>query len=70
MMPCDHKFVDSNHCLKCGWVPLPTIPPLRSPTAQEPKGQRLAAMELERAKERALELAEFRSREPGRGENE
>lgn len=18
---CDHKFVDSNHCLKCGWVP-------------------------------------------------
>jgi hypothetical protein len=20
-MPCDHKFVDSNHCLKCGWRP-------------------------------------------------
>ena len=18
---CDHKFVDSNHCLKCGWSP-------------------------------------------------
>jgi hypothetical protein len=18
---CDHKFVDSKHCLKCGWVP-------------------------------------------------
>jgi len=21
-MKCDHKFVDSNHCLKCGWSPL------------------------------------------------
>jgi len=20
---CDHKFVDSKHCLKCGWVPPP-----------------------------------------------
>ncbi len=20
---CDHKFVDSNHCLKCGWEPRP-----------------------------------------------
>jgi hypothetical protein len=19
---CDHKFVDSNNCLKCGWIPL------------------------------------------------
>jgi hypothetical protein len=18
---CDHKFVDSPHCLKCGWIP-------------------------------------------------
>jgi len=18
---CSHKFIDSNHCLKCGWVP-------------------------------------------------
>lgn len=18
---CDHKFIDSNHCLKCGWRP-------------------------------------------------
>jgi len=18
---CDHKFIDSNHCLKCGWAP-------------------------------------------------
>jgi hypothetical protein len=22
-MPCDHKFVDSHVCLKCGWVPPP-----------------------------------------------
>lgn len=20
-MGCDHKFIDSNHCVKCGWVP-------------------------------------------------
>ena len=20
---CDHKFIDSNHCLKCGWKPAP-----------------------------------------------
>lgn len=20
---CDHKFIDSNHCLKCGWSPEP-----------------------------------------------
>lgn len=22
-MSCDHKFIDSPHCLKCGWVPPP-----------------------------------------------
>ena len=25
---CDHKFVDSNHCLKCGWTPPPATPSL------------------------------------------
>ena len=20
-LTCDHKFVDSNRCLKCGWIP-------------------------------------------------
>ncbi len=25
MKTCDHKFIDSHHCLKCGWAP-PTSP--------------------------------------------
>ncbi len=25
MKECDHKFIDSKHCLKCGWVP-PRLP--------------------------------------------
>jgi hypothetical protein len=29
---CDHKFIDSKHCLKCGWVPPPREPrPLTYP---------------------------------------
>lgn len=28
---CDHKFVDSNVCLKCGWTPTPV-------TTAAPKG--------------------------------
>lgn len=31
---CDHKFVDSNHCLKCGWVP----PPVPEPAQPAPAG--------------------------------
>ena len=23
MKGCDHKFIDSRHCLKCGWAPGP-----------------------------------------------
>ena len=23
MVKCDHKMVDSKHCLKCGWTPPP-----------------------------------------------
>jgi hypothetical protein len=23
VVKCDHKFVDSKHCLKCGWTPPP-----------------------------------------------
>jgi hypothetical protein len=26
METCDHKFVDSHHCLKCGWTPPPRCP--------------------------------------------
>ncbi len=22
-MTCDHEFIDSGHCLKCGWTPPP-----------------------------------------------
>lgn len=25
---CDHKFVDSNTCLKCGWQPVELINPI------------------------------------------
>lgn len=31
---CDHKFVDSKHCLKCGWIP-PEIPELAVDAASE-----------------------------------
>jgi hypothetical protein len=29
---CDHKFIDSNSCLKCGWTPPPIAPaPIAKP---------------------------------------
>ena len=32
---CDHKFVDSNSCLKCGWMP-PSAPHGADTPGQEP----------------------------------
>lgn len=34
---CNHKFVDSRHCLKCGWDPGPKPKPKRDDILERPE---------------------------------
>jgi hypothetical protein len=48
--PCDHKFVDSKHCLKCGWTP-PTAEEVERRAKLEGDVRRLAALVEEKQRE-------------------
>lgn len=56
MSACDHKFVDSTRCLKCGWEPPPKqeaqpSQPLVAALAQRERSYRDALEQLENAVE-------------------